>query len=439
VELIPHFAPGTPRNAVGDPGRIRQVLINLIGNAVKFTPAGHVLIEVEKLTEDERSAEVRFSIRDTGIGISEEDQHRLFEPFAQADSSATRRFRGTGLGLAISKRLTELMGGSIGVVRSPGEGSNFWFTLKLARSLDATVEEPRKSGLRDRRILIIDAHAVRRRVLLEQLEGWQMRVAEAGSPVRGVSALREAVRAGDPFQLAILKLPMSRDNLDVEGFARSIRRDPELSDTPLVLITPTPRRDDAQRFEELGFAAYLVDPVRLAVLGDCLATLRSARSGAGERHSIVTQRTIADDRSPGSTGTDGAGGDRQGGPLFPSHLLVVEDDPANRKVVSLLLERFGCTVDLAENGAEAVEMARMGLYDLIFMDCQMPEMDGYEATALIRRHERGSHERVPIIALTANAMMGDRDRCIEAGMDDYLAKPVSRESLEKTLRQWSNA
>jgi signal transduction histidine kinase/DNA-binding response OmpR family regulator len=438
VELIPRFSPGTPETVIGDPGRIRQVLVNLIGNAVKFTPAGHVLIEVETLASDERSAEIRFSVHDTGIGIPEEEQAMLFAPFAQADTSATRRFRGPGLGLAISKKLIELMSGSIGVASTPDEGSTFWFTLKLERPPDGIEQEPRASTLVERRILVVDTHPVRRRVLLEQLASRQARSVEAASPSQALSRLGEAARRGEPFELAILKLPMSRTELDIEEFARTVHSDPELGSPSLVLTTSRPARGDADRFQELAFAAYLVDPVRPDLLEECLATVLRARSGSEGLRAIVTHRTITDTRSAAASAAGSAGGERDT-PVIPRHVLVAEDDPANRKIVSLLLERFGCTVDLAGDGAEAVAMARMGYYDLIFMDCQMPEMDGYEATARIRRHERGSQERVPIIALTASAMQGDRDRCLEAGMDDYLAKPVSRSQLEKMLRHWSRS
>ncbi|MBI5393822.1 MAG: response regulator [Verrucomicrobia bacterium] len=441
LDLIVRYAPNTPRRVIGDAGRIRQVLTNLAGNAIKFTQEGHVLLDVE-LAEDNGGLEeqkhkgespppprpaaplLRFAVTDTGIGIPEDKLPELFQRFTQADGSTTRRFGGTGLGLAISKQLVELMGGRIGATSQPGKGSTFWFTLPLP--LDAATDtsvSPRRV-LHQVRTLIVDDNEVNRRVLVESLNGFGMRAEAVASGQDALRVLRDAMQLGDPFLIAILDAQMPE--MDGEMLARAIKADPAIGQPVLLMLTSLGRRDNAARLREAGFADCLSKPVHFSQLTQTLANLWGSRYDAptgGQSEVTPATRKFPTTERPAPK-------------RIHARVLVVEDNIANQKVASRILEKLGCRVDVAANGVEAVKLSRNLPYDVILMDCQMPEMDGYQATAEIRRSE-GPNQKAPIIAMTANAMQGDREKCLAAGMNDYIAKPVRPDNISEALEHWA--
>lgn len=454
LELALSFHPDTPRGVVGDPGRVRQVLLNLVGNAIKFTGQGHVTLELAMENASSGPRFIRCSIHDTGIGIPEEKRHQLFREFSQLDSSTTRRFGGTGLGLAISRRLVELMGGRIGVADRVGGGSTFWFTLPAPTERtpceSASVEIETIKGSR---ILIVDDIEVNRRVLGLQLRCWGLHHQSVDSGAAALAALRAAAQEGRPFHIALLDHLMPE--MDGEMLGREIFADPVLRSTALILVTSGSHRGDAKRFLDLGFSGFLLKPVvrpvqllgilartwreRFAIPGNPAAAMPAGNSIARVR------RSPADESAPVlplKEGGDPALRPEQSSPR--ARVLVVEDNAVNQRVAMRLLEKLGCRVDVAGDGREGISMVRRFPYDLVLMDCLMPEMDGFEATARIRQHEEersanvANHRRLPIVALTANARDEDRKRCLEAGMDDHLAKPVVKTALQAVLERWVN-
>jgi len=405
LELVLSYAAGAPRLLVGDAGRIRQILLNLAGNAVKFTETGHVLVRIEPAGLSPTQAALKVTVEDTGVGIPADKQHALFEKFSQLDPSTTRRFGGTGLGLAISKRLIELMGGTIGVSSAPGQGSSFWFTLGLPPQQDpVTIPQP-DMALAGRRMLVVDDHEVSRGVLVEQLGSGGVRAEGCGSSVEALEMLAAAVAAGDPYEVAFIDRRMP------------VASNPSWTDLRQVLLGGS--YCNMAGLPE-GFAACLAQPVRPSVLFPLLTGI------CGLQPSPLPQESAG-----------GAAPPLPAGPP-PRRVLLAEDNAVNQKVATRLLERLGCRVDLAANGNQAVAMWEQQPYDVIFMDCQMPETDGYEATRLIRSRENG-RGHTTIIALTANAMQGDRQACLEAGMDDYLSKPIQPEDLRLALERWAPA
>jgi CheY-like chemotaxis protein len=439
LELIVRFSSETPRRVVGDPGRIRQVLLNLLSNAIKFTDKGHVLLNVESRVAGDRVAgdrvELRVEVEDSGIGITPETRDHIFEEFTQADASTTRRFGGTGLGLAISRRLVELMGGEIGVESEPGSGSRFWFVLRLPLDTAPEAPGPPRADVSGLRVLVVDDNPVNRRVLFEQLAYGDVRARMTASGDEALEALREARAAGRPFQLALLDLMMP--GMDGEQLARTIRSDPDLADTVLVLLSSVGHPGDARRFAAAGFSGYLTKPIRPSQLLDALAMVWGRRQ-EGECIPLVTRHTVRDaERSrAGAQSVIAARAGRMG---VRGRVLVVEDNVVNQRVAAKMLEALGCAADVAADGREALEKLARHSYDLVLMDGQMPEMNGFEATREIRRREERDGGHVPIVAMTAHALEGDRDRCLEAGMDDYLAKPVSVGALERALQRWVEA
>ena len=426
VELIVRYAPDAPHRFIGDPGRIRQVLTNLVGNAIKFTEKGHVLINVECENKTDTTAKLRLSIEDTGIGISEDKSHYIFEKFTQTDASTTRRYGGTGLGLAISKQLVELMGGTIGVTSRPSEGSTFWFTLPLSLdNQDVALLLP-QSDLEGVHVLIVDDNKINCRVLHEQLSSWGMRSSAYPTGGEAMRALRETQAARDPYQIAILDYYLP--DMDGESLGRMIKDDPALRETLLVMLTSVGQRGDAKRVSEAGFSAYLVKPVSPSQLLDALSAVWGTWK-EGISTTLITRHTLAESQTAKAVPVP-----KQEKPIH-AHVLVVEDNAVNQRLGMRMLEKRGCRVDVAANGLEAVEMVERLKYDLVFMDCQMPEMDGYEATAEIRRREDASKHTL-IIAMTAHTMQGDREKCLKAGMDDYIAKPIKKESLLEMMEKW---
>ena len=413
-----------PTALEGDSGRLRQILTNLVGNAIKFTERGEVVLRVELDEEDGVRATVRISVRDTGIGMTEEQQSRVFESFSQADASTTRRYGGTGLGLTISRQLVGLMGGEIGVESEPGVGSTFFFKLHLKKQPDGAIRTPSPpADLSDLRVFIVDDNATNRHILRNQISSWAMKSGEAEEGFTALERLREAAREGTPYGLAILDMQMP--GIDGMELARRISGDPTLSGTHLILLTSLGKRGDVEDARRTGIGAYLTKPVRQSELYDAVATVMEASEvGRAEDAPLVTRHTL-----------------RELHDTARAQLLLAEDNPVNQKVAVKMLERLGYRADVAQNGLEAVEALERNRYDAVLMDVQMPRMDGLEATVEIRRREaalawRGEERSIPIIAMTANAMQGDREKALVAGMNDYLAKPVRQEELEATLGRW---
>ncbi len=423
LDLIVRYGPGIPRSVVGDAGRIRQVVTNLVGNAVKFTDQGHVLVEVDCERRHNRMGLFRVSVSDTGPGIPKEKQGLLFQQFFQVDGSTTRKFSGTGLGLAICRKLIESMGGSIGVESEPEAGSTFWFTITLPLGDESRTSELPDNELASLKLLIVDDNPTGRQVMAEQAADWTMRCELAGSGEEALEKLRAACDAGDPFHMAILDTRMP--GMDGETTGRLIKNDPKLASTITISLTSMRTTDLAVRLADAGFEAHLVKPVRRSFF-------REALRSALRRHCGPPLRTPRDTPAPPPGSVAARQTEPAPAPAGLFHALVVEDNPINQKLATNLLAKLGGRTDIARSGLEAVEMWRRSAYDVILMDCQMPVMDGYEAASEIRRREHdGRH--TPIIAMTANAMKGDRERCLDAGMDDYLSKPIRYEELAAAI------
>jgi PAS domain S-box-containing protein len=427
LELVVRYATDAPRRVIGDSGRIRQVLLNLAGNALKFTEAGHVVISVEALRSG-AEGRFRFEITDTGIGISGEKLSALFQPFTQADASTTRRFGGTGLGLSISKRLVELMGGEIGVTSTDGEGSTFWFVLPLPEDTSPAPEPTPSISLGKVRVLVVDDVPINVQVQCEFMRAWGMRVDAATNGPQALVMMQRAAREGDPYRVALFDFLMP--GMDGEMLARAVREDPTISDMSLVLATSAAQRGDADRFHAAGFNAYLTKPFRPETLVHSLEAVLAGPRGWSLDVPIVTRHALNERRrqtiiEPVVEKRVTAGVPR----INVARVLLAEDNPVNQMVAVKMLERLGCRVDVAADGSEAVTMSGRFPYDIIFMDVQMPIFDGLEATRRIR--ERG--DKVRIVAMTANAMDGDRERCLESGMDDYVSKPITVQALEGAL------
>jgi PAS domain S-box-containing protein len=420
LEFACMIRPEVPSLVRGDPGRLRQILVNLVGNAVKFTKKGEIVVRISLDKETETHATVRFAVTDTGIGIPADRMNRLFKPFSQADTSATRKYGGTGLGLIISKHLAEMMGGHIGVETKEEEGSTFWFTAVLQKQpevKEALTVLP--ADIRGKKILLVDDNAANRELFRAYLTSWECQFGEASSGQEGLSLLREAVEAGDPFHLAILDHMMPE--MDGEALGRAVKADQGLKDTALVMVTSWGQRGDAARIKEIGFSAYLTKPIKQSQLFDCLVTVLGRPSHGAEEEEkpgLVTRHTLAEAQ-------------------HRARILLVEDNVVNQKFALRLLEKSGYRADAVGNGKEAVTALEMDAYDLVLMDVQMPEMDGYEATGVIRDPQsKVQNHHVPIIAMTAHAMKGDRERCIEAGMDDYISKPIRAQKLAEVIERF---
>jgi PAS domain S-box-containing protein len=417
------IAPEVPALVRGDPGRIRQILTNLTGNAIKFTKEGEVAVAVSLAEEEAGTVRVRFSVRDTGIGIASEKLEMLFHAFEQLDVSTTRKFGGTGLGLVISRRLAEMMGGGIGVESSEGRGSDFWFTVLLEKQNAAAGrrENTQTASLAGTRVLIIGDNTAHRHALCAALEAREIRAAEAESGEEALEMLGAAARKGDAFQIALLDMHMPEN--DSEFIGRTILSDEALRATRIVMMVSVGQRGDAKRLQDAGFAAYITKPVRESRLLHCMAML--LKSGAESGHSpvaaprMITRHSVREELRAGC------------------RILLAEDNKVNQMVAQKILERLGYSAKIAENGLKAAEACKTAAYDLVFMDIQMPVMDGFAAARRIRQNEKtAGRQPVPIIAMTANAMKGDREKCLKGGMDDYISKPVTVEGIGKMLDKW---
>ena len=421
LELTCRIDPAVPSLVRGDPGRLRQILINLGGNAVKFTDKGDVSLFASLESEDDRQATLRFAVTDTGIGIPANRRHDLFTSFTQVDGSTTRKYGGTGLGLAISKQLVELMGGSIGVESREGKGSTFWFTANFEKqALQTQLEPPRMGDLRGINVLVVDDHETNRLLLTTLLNAWECRHAEAADGATALAMLLAAQAEGDPYQVALLDLLMP--GMDGAELGRKIKESPLIRQTKLIMMTSLAERGDSARLEHIGFSGYLTKPLRQVQVRDCLALVAASQpveQGTYRSSGLVTRHTISEARKR------------------RVRILVAEDNHTNQLVALGILNKLGYRADAVGNGLEAVEALTRLPYDLVLMDCQMPEMNGFDATRKIRGEgSKCLNPRLPIIAMTAGAMKGDRELCQEVGMDDYLSKPVRPGDLAEKVAYW---
>jgi two-component system, sensor histidine kinase and response regulator len=416
LELAFEIEPNVPDSLIGDPGRLRQIILNLVGNAIKFTEVGEVVLSVQLMTHVGDELQLRFTVTDTGIGISPDKQAAVFEAFKQADGTMTRKYGGTGLGLTISSRLVELMGGRIWVESELGEGSRFHFTanFKVQKSAARTVVPRDPTTLRDMRVLVVDDNATNRQILVKMLDGWHMVSTVADSGAKAMVTLTEAKGIGRTFPLILLDAQMP----EMDGFALAeyIKRHPSFRAATIMMLSSAGQRGDAMRCRELGVAAYLTKPVRQSELMDAILTALGTRAKSEDKPTLVTRHSLRESQNR-------------------LRVLLAEDNAVNQLVALRLLERFGHTVTVAANGKKALEAWEKGGFDAILMDVQMPEMNGWETTQAIREKERSTGGRIPIIAMTAHAMKGDDERCFAAGMDDYLTKPIRTEELMTVLEK----
>ena len=413
LELACHVAPDVPEHLTGDPGRLRQVLNNLVGNAVKFTDRGEVVVDVRLDGQTDEEVLLHFCIADTGIGVPLEKQELIFEAFEQADSSTTRRFGGTGLGLAISRKLIQLMGGRLWLESEPGQGSRFHFTAGLTLAAPPkTAPRAEPAMLLDLPVLIVDDNATNRLILDEMLRNWRMRPTAVDGARAALAAMQEAAASNRPFSLVLLDANMP----EIDGFqlADEIRQHPRLAEATIMMLTSGDRPEDVRRCRQLGIACYLMKPVKQSELFDGIV------SSLGSR--VIHEAAVEEVPAAAPPGRH-------------LRVLLAEDSVVNQKLAVYLLEKWGHQVTVANNGREAVAWVRAEKFDLVLMDVQMPEMDGLEATAAIRRMEQGEGRRLPVVAMTAHAMVGDRERCLESGMDDYLSKPIRARELLAVIEQ----
>jgi signal transduction histidine kinase/CheY-like chemotaxis protein len=421
LEIVCSVAPVVPHTVVGDSGRLRQIIINLLGNAVKFTAAGEIVVKLDVVEGDSEHSVICVEVSDTGVGMSVEAQERIFQPFVQADSSTTRQYGGTGLGLVICQRLVGAMGGEIGVRSQLGEGSTFWFTVRVGHDdVPDSVQKWPVEEFANRRALIVEDHPASALSLRETLNSWLVDADVAESGDEAISLLSRAQEENRNYEVVFVDYTLPKiDGVDV---GQRLLNEPTLNGSQLVLLAPIGTRADTTAAVEAGFAACVVKPIRRERLWRSLATVLGVESatstgtdaGSGEQHAVAEVSTE------------------------PARVLLAEDNPVNQKVIVRMLEKLGYRVDIANDGSEAVQAACSSRYDIVLMDCEMPTMDGYQATRAIRNAE-SSESRTPIVALTANVMNGSRDKCLAAGMDDHVIKPVKRQVLVDVLEKWIQA
>jgi signal transduction histidine kinase/CheY-like chemotaxis protein len=420
LELMCEVAPEVPEAVHGDASRLRQIVVNLVGNAVKFTGEGEVTLSVRALELQGEERLLQFTVSDTGIGIPQDKQKAIFEPFTQADSSTTRKYGGTGLGLTISSRLVGMMGGKMWVESEPGKGTHFHFTTRLGVADPqaikvGTIAPPEM--LRGVRVLVVDDNRTNRGILEGMLKRWEMKATSVEGGNEALKQLLDAREAGDPYGLILTDRHMP----EMDGFrlVERIRESPELATAMIMMLTSAGHRGDAERCQKLGVAAYLLKPIRQSELREAIGRVLGAKAEDGAIP-LITRFTLQDKREPPAV----------------LRVLLVEDNAVNQRLAARLLEKRGHHVVVTGNGREALAALQMNDYDLVFMDVQMPEMDGLEATAAIRKMEEGSGKHQTVIALTAHAMKGDEERCLAAGMDGYLSKPIRPQELEAILESY---
>jgi PAS domain S-box-containing protein len=420
LELLCEIAPEVPNVVNGDASRLNQVVLNLIGNAIKFTREGEVALKVRLEKEEGRQCILQFTVADTGIGVPPEKQKIIFDPFAQADTSTTRKYGGTGLGLTISARLVGMMGGEIWMESEVGKGTQFHFTTRMGSHGEiktiGTIAPP--EVLRGARVLVVDDNRTNRRILEGMLRRWEMSLTLVDGGEEALTELSEAHRGGKPYALILTDVHMP--GMDGFELVEAIRQRPELSTATILMLTSAGHRGDAERCRELRVSAYLLKPIRQSELREAIARVLGAREQTGATP-LVTRYSLQDARDPENV----------------LRILVAEDNLVNQRLTVRLLEKRGHRVVLAGNGREALEALAKDVFDLVFMDVQMPQMDGLEATAGIREGEKGTARHQVVIALTAHALKGDRDRCLAGGMDDYLAKPIRPRELDAVLEKYS--
>ena len=414
IELALDIPPSMPIAVRGDPGRLRQVLMNLVGNAIKFTEKGEVVLRASRRRRRTARRRSVFEVADTGIGIPPEQQARLFDAFTQADASTTRRFGGSGLGLAISKQLVQLMGGQIGLTSVMGQGTTFSFSISLALQPEPAAGVAMPEVLRGLRALIVDDNATNRQILINQLLSWGMRACAVDSADTALSEIRQAAVSEDSYRVGIFDLHMpEKDGLML---TRELKADSAIPTFPLIMLTSGDSEHTVREARSLGINQYVRKPIRQSDLYECLLEVLGFSAGArmisakpSEGHSVRT--------------------------VFDARVLMAEDNYINQEVARGMFEHLGCRLEVVDNGRQAVERAMAERFDVVFMDCQMPEMDGYEAAREIRRLEslRNDATHVPIVALTAHALQGDREKCLAAGMDDYISKPLNLDQLQAAL------
>jgi PAS domain S-box-containing protein len=417
IELASYFPAAVPDALIGDPDRLRRIVVNLVGNAIKFTERGEVVLRGNLESQAKDHILLHFSVTDTGIGIPLDKQQRIFEAFAQADTSTTRKYGGTGLGLAISAQLCELMGGVMWVESEMGRGSTFHFTAHFGRPQTSAekIAEPAPVKLHDLPVLVVDDNATSRQILEEMIGNWRMKPVTAKDGPSAMEALRRAHIEGNPFRLVLLDAHMpGMDGFDV---AAQVKHDPHLRGTTLILLTSAGHTEDIARAKSLGAAAALTKPAKQSELWDTIITALHGGGRQKSRPSVAQRRATIASR--------------------PLRILLAEDNPVNQEVAVHLIERRGHSVIVAENGRQAIEALERHKFDLVLMDVQMPEMGGLEATRIIREKEKASGQHLPIVAMTAHTMHGDREQCLEAGMDGYLAKPIDPKTFLQTVERIS--
>ena len=421
LELLCEVAPEVPEVVRGDSSRLRQIVVNLVGNAIKFTDSGEIAVKVQVEARDGTECVCRFTVADTGVGIPEDKRELIFKPFSQADTSTTRKYGGTGLGLTISTRLVQMMGGEIWVESEVGRGSQFHFTVRL-EAADAkeiklgTIAPPEL--LRGVKVLVVDDNRTNRRILEGMLLRWHMKPIAVDCAAAALTQLSAALGAGEPYPLILTDMHMP----EMDGFAliEQIRQRPELSAATIMMLTSAGHRGDAARCQELGVAAYLLKPIRQSELREAVARVLGAREQEGAIP-LITRFSLQETREPGAC----------------LRVLLAEDNLVNQRLAVRLLEKRGHRIVVASTGLEALQALEKESFDLVLMDVQMPEMDGLEATAAIREKEKGSGLHQAVVALTAHAMKGDREKCLAAGMDGYLTKPIRPQELDQLLETYA--
>lgn len=422
LEIAAFIPPNVPIYIEGDASRLRQIVMNLMSNAIKFTSKGEVIIQVELISENHDTATIQFAVIDTGIGISPEDQNKLFQPFTQVDASITRKYGGTGLGLAICQQLVTLMGGEIGIESELGKGSQFWFQLSFTKQPESVSQNQDYHILSQRRLLVVDDNATNRKIIHHQAVRWGMQVDEVDSADAGIAALQTAVEQQIPYDIAVIDMQMP----DVDGLTLGIqiKQNPVIANIPLIMLTSTNQRDEVKRALDIGFVSYLVKPVKPSRLLETITNILDNQSKFGNYQMSINEE------QPTTTNENKS----------KLKLLLAEDNLINQKVFLKQLQKLGYQADAVANGQEVLELLDKIPYDLIFMDCQMPVLDGLETTREIRRlpiTAFAKQEQPIVIAITANAMKEDQKICLEAGMDDYLSKPVAKDKLAAILERWS--